>query len=108
MTDIEKLQITQSDEYRTYLKSLCRLASAYVSRIRVQFAEKAFDKYQDETIRRLVLAYGEEAEKLDASRLFDFTHASEYGAVTDECLNDTCLNNAGHFSAAVKMLFDIK
>ena len=107
MTDIEKMRITQSDEYKTYLRSLCRLASSYVSRIRVQFAEKAFEKYQNETIRRLVLAYGEEIEKLDNSRLFDFTSVSEHGATTPERLEDTCLNNARHYSAAIKLLFDI-
>lgn len=105
--DIEKLRITQSEEYKTYLSALCRLASGYVSRIRVQFAEKAYEKYADETIRRLVLAYGEEREALDASRLRDFTYVSEYGATTPEHLNDSVLNKASSYGDAIRLLFDI-
>lgn len=85
MTDTERFQITRTEEYKQYMNALCRLASGYVSRIRVQFAEKAFDKYQDATIRRIVLAYGEQIEKLDADRLNDFMRTSEYGATTPEC-----------------------
>lgn len=107
MTEIEKLEITQRDEYREYLRSLCLLASHYVSRIRVQFAERAFDKYQDETVRRLVLAYGVEIRKLDESRLRDFKHVSEFGAVSVGHLEDSCLNNAAHYGAAIRLLFDI-
>jgi len=107
MTEIEKLEITQSNEYREYIRSLCRLASNYVSRIRVQFAERAFDKYQDETLRRLVLAYGVEIRKLDETRLRDFTHVTEFGAVTVGTLEDSCLNNAKHYGEAIKLLFNI-
>lgn len=103
----QNLTITTSEEYKDYIKALCKLASAYVSRIRVQFAEKAYDKYQDATVRRLVLAYGEEIEKLEESRLQDFRYVSQNGATTPEHLNDTCLNNAKHYAAAIKMLFDI-
>ena len=99
--------ITTSEEYKDYIKALCKLASAYVSRIRVQFAEKAYDKYQDATVRRLVLAYGEEVEKLEESRLRDFQYVAEFGATMPDHLNDTCLNNAKHYAAAIKMLFDI-
>lgn len=105
--DMEKYKITSSEEYHKYLKALCRLASHYVSRIRVQFAEKAFDKYQDETIRKLVIAYGEQAEKLDETRLRDFCYVSEYGAATTESLNDSCLNNAGNYGQSIKFLFEI-
>jgi len=107
MTDTERFQITRAEEYKQYMKALCRLASGYVSRIRVQFAEKAFDKYQDATIRRIVLAYGEQIEKLDADRLNDFMRTSEYGATTPECLNDSCLNKASSYGDTIKMLFDI-
>ena len=98
---------THTDEFDRYMKALCRLASEYVSRIRVQFAEKAYDMYQNETIRSVVLAYGEEAEKLDADRNWSFRHVMEYGATSPEFLNDTCLNNARHYAATIKMLFDI-
>lgn len=105
--DYEKLKITQSDEYKEYLAALCRLASEYVSRIRVQFAEQAFEKYADPTIRRLVLAYGEEREKLDRDRLREFDYVSRNGATTPEHLNDSCLNRAHSYGDAVKLLFDI-
>ena len=100
-------KITQSEEYAEYMNALCRLASGYVSRIRVQFAEKAYDMYQNETVRRIVLEYGEEIQKLDEYRQKDFAYVARYGAVTPECLGDDVLNNAKHYEHTIKMLFDI-
>lgn len=108
MTTMEQdYKITSSEEYKRYMKALCRLASGYVSRIRIQFAERAYEKYQDETIRKIVLAYGEEAEKLDHARYMDFMRCSEYGALTEDSLNDDCLNNAGGYGKTIKFLFEI-
>ena len=103
----EEWKVMQTDEYVDYISALCRLASGYVSRIRVQFAEKAFDKYADPTIRKLVLAYGEEVKELDADRLRDFSFAAKYGAVTKDSLDDSCLNNARNYGQAIWLLFDI-
>ncbi len=100
-------KITQSDEYKMYIKALCRIASGYVPRIRVQFAEKAYDKYQDKTTRRIVLAYEKEAEKLDQYLLRWFSIASESDDFEEEILKDDCLNHAMHYAATIKMLFDI-
>ena len=104
MADFERLHITQSEAYKTYIKALCRLACVYVPKIRKQFAEKAFELYQNETIRRLVIAYGEELEKLEESRLRDFTFAVNYPD-TETSLEDTCLSNAGHFAETIKFFF---
>ena len=100
-------KIINSEDYKEYLKALCHLASGYVSRIRVQFAEKAYEMYQNETVRRIVLAYGEEIEKLEHDRLKDFERAARYGACTVESLEDSCLNHADHYGQTLKMLFDI-
>ena len=104
MADFERLHITQSEEYKTYIKALCRLASAYIPEIRKQFAAKAFGLYANETIRQLVIEYGKELEKLEESRLRDFTFAVDYPD-TEVSLEDTCLNNAGHYAAAIKLFF---
>lgn len=104
---IDRLNVTHSDEYKAYLSALCRLASGYVSRIRVKFAERAYEKYANETIRSLVLAYGKECEELDKSRLFDFELASEYGAHSENSLSDFCLNKAKSYGDAIWFLFDI-
>ena len=104
---IETLKITQSEEYKSYLKSLCWIAEGYVSRIRVQFAQKAFEMYQNETVRKIVLAYGVEHEKLEERRLRDFTFATEHPA-NEDSLEDDCLNNARHYAQTIKMLFEIK
>ena len=104
---IETLKITQSDEYKSYLKALCWIAADYVSRIRVQFAEKAFEMYQNETVRKIVLAYGVEHEKLEERRLRDFTFATEHPHSAGS-LEDDCLNNARHYAHTIKMLFEIK
>lgn len=100
-------KLTHTEEYEQYLRALCRLASVYVSRIRLQFANKAYEKYQDETTRRIVLAYGEEAKKLDESRFGDFRFAAEYGVNSPLSLEDSCLNHAKQYGATIKMLFDI-
>lgn len=104
----QDLKITHSEEYKKYIEALCQLASGYVSRIRVQFAEKAYDMYQNETVRRIVLAYGEEIEKLRESRLNDFRFAADFGAVSQDSLEDFPLNNARHYGQTIKMLFDIE
>ena len=103
----QDINITTSIEYGEYLKALSYLASGYVSRIRVQFAERAYDKYMDETTRRIVLEYGKEYEKLQESRLRDFRHCAHFGAATTGALEDSVLNNAQSYGKTIKMLFDI-
>lgn len=104
----QDMQIVYSEEYKTYIEALCWVAEAYVSRIRVQFAEKAYQMYQNETVRKIVLAYGEEHKKLEERRLRDFASVARYGACSEESLNDDCLNNAKHYASTIKMLFEIK
>lgn len=105
---VEELKTIASAEYKTYIKALCWIAEDYISRIRVQFAEKAFEMYGNETVRKIVMAYAEEHEKLEARRLRDFMNVAEHGACSEESLNDDCLNNARHYAATIKMLFEIK
>ena len=101
------VKVTNSDEYNAYIKALCRLASHYISPVRVKFAERAYKMYGDPTVRKLVLAYGAECDELDDYRLRDFTFASKYGACTPESLNDWCLNKAKHYGEAIWFLFGI-
>ena len=103
----QNIEIIESPEYKAYLAALARLASGYVSRIRVQFAERAYDKYQDATTRRVVLAYGEEIDELDRQRNRDFAYCARFGSVSTGMLEDSCLNNAGHYAQTIKLLFDI-
>ena len=105
MFDSKKFEITHSPEYKEYLAALCRLASGYVPKIRRQFAEKAFEKYSDPTLRRLVLEYGKEAKKLDASRLSDFELVAENPELYGHGLEDSCLNKAGSYGDAIKLFF---
>lgn len=109
MANMTKWNTSRTEEYQAYSKALCRLASGYVSSIRILFATQAFEKYEDPTIRRLVLEYGKECEKLDRQRLRDFEN---YALLDDdeyhsECLEDSCLNNARHYEEAIKLLFGI-
>ena len=108
MTDIEKFDITHSEEYKTYIKALCRLASGYIPEIRRQYAEKAFKMFQNETIRKLVLAYGTEIEKLDAERLGDFNLVADDPELFGHGLQDSCFNNAVHYAQAIKLFFITK
>lgn len=100
--------IINSEEYKEYLKALCKLASRWVSKIRVQFAEKAYEMYLDKTVRRIVMAYGNECDKLQKDRFREFSFASHFGATTPDQLKDTCLNNAEHYAKTLMMLFDIE
>lgn len=104
MENIKKLEITQSAEYKAYIEALCRLACVYIAEIRRQFAAKAFELYGNETIRRLVLAYGEEIKKLEEDRLRDFKYAADYPE-SEFSLEDSCLNNAQHYAQAIKFFF---
>lgn len=115
--DMKKWEIRRTDEYKTYMKALSRLASQWVPEIRIQYAQKAFDMYQDETVRKLVLAYGEEWEKLDADRFHDFCRADEnfdedfygnYNVDPKTYLKDSCLIHAGEYAQALFYLFGIK
>lgn len=107
MENNQDYKIISSDEYKEYLAALCRLASGYVSRIRVQFAVKAYEKYADETLRRIVYAYGEECVKLDKERQKEFEYVSKYGPVTEDHLADSCLIHANEYGRTIYMLFDI-
>lgn len=100
-------KITTSEEYKTYIKALCRLSSSYVSWIRVKFAEQAYDMYQNETVRKLVLEYAKEIAKLDDHRLRDFELATRRDDLRADSLEDWCLNRAGHYSETIKFFFGI-
>ena len=104
MSENERFEITHSEEYKTYIEALCRLASQYIPEIRRQFAAKAVELFQNEAIRRLVLAYGEEGKKLEEERLREFAWAANY-AESVYSLEDSCLNNANHYAAAIKLFF---
>lgn len=108
MTYTEKMYLQQSEEYQTYIKALCKLASVYVARIRQQFAAKAVEMYQNETVRRLVIEYGKEVETLEAHRLRDFKYAAVDADGIVLSLEDPCLNKASSYGDAIKLLFDIQ
>lgn len=105
----EELKIKQSEEYKEYLKALCRWSSQFVTRIRAQYARKAFQMYQNETVRRIVLAYGEEAEDLDAQRLRDFDFIVDHPdyETAETALEDWCLNKASSYGQTIALLFEI-
>lgn len=106
----EDWEILRSEEYQNYIDALSRLASHWVPRIRIQFAEKALEKFKDETIRRIVLEYGKESVKLEKYMVRDFMRVSEYG-VTDylkENIGCDCLNHASDYRQTAYMLFDIE
>lgn len=114
MKEIKNFEFTSSEEYQNYIGALCNLASQYIPEIRRQFAEKALENFQNETIRALVLAYGDEVKKLEADRLRDFGWAAKHPewaanpAESGYTLEDSCLNNANHYAAAIKLFFHIK
>lgn len=109
MNYYEELKIKQSEEYKEYLKALCRWSSQFVTRIRAQYARKAFQMYQNETVRRIVLAYGEEAEDLDKHRLQDFDFIADHPEheTAEVALEDWCLNKANSYGETIALLFEI-
>ena len=107
MTYTEKMNLQKSEEYQYYMKSLCKLASTYVARIRQQFAAKAIEMYQNETVRRLVIEYGKEMETLEAHRLRDFKYAA-IDEVIMNSLEDSVLNHASDYGQTIFFLFGIE
>lgn len=104
----QDLSITLSEEYKAYLSALSKLSSKWVTRIRLQFARKAYNCYQDETIRKLVLAYGEETKKREADRLRNFEYAAEWSDCSEDHLEDShCLIHDEEYGRALYLLFDI-
>lgn len=105
MNENERFEVTQSSEYKPYIEALCHLASQYVPEIRRQFAAKAVELFRNETIRRLVIAYGEEAKKLEQELLQEFSWAAKSPESGLYSLETSCLNNAAHYAAAIKLFF---
>lgn len=100
--------IIRSDEYKEYLTALCKLSTKWVDKIRIQYASKAYEMYQNETVRKLVLAYGKEITKLERNELYYFEQAArdEDPKVSVALMRD-CLNKAEAFANTIEFLFEI-
>ena len=104
----QDLSITLSEEYKEYLAALSKLSATWVPRIRIQFARKAYNFYQNETIRKLVLAFGEETKKREDDRLRNFEYAAEWNDCSEDHLEDShCLIHDGEYARALFLLFEI-
>lgn len=107
--DVSKIRaITLSDEFREYTDALCEYASNFVPEIREQFAEKAFEMYQNESVRKLVLAYGKDAEERRKNRKKYFQWACESAATGESCKYSIDLMNsalAKNYGDAIWLLF---
>lgn len=110
--DYERMHTTQSPEYRQYLKSLARMASHWVPKIRLQYAEKAYEMYQDPTVRKIISAYQAEIDKLDDDLYRGFLNASEYPDYPDNLklchMETSCLNHAADYAQTIFLLFGIE
>ena len=108
--EYENMKIRNSEEYAEYIKALTRWASQFVVRIRAQYAKKAFEMFKNETVRKVVLAYGKEAEELDKHRVRDFSFIAEHPNwdTAEDHLTDWCLNKAHEYGSTISLLFDIE
>ena len=97
---------TSSEEYKAYLAALWRCSAHWVDKIQIQYARKAYEMYQNETVRKLVLKYGEQIAKLDEYCMDRFRYASKYEDASPN-LHDDCLNIAGSLAQSIHFLFDI-
>ena len=107
------IKVLLSEEYKQYIAALADCACYYVDRIRIQFAEKAYQNYFNETIKKLVIAYGEESEKLRKQRERDFYFAVEYyddyiKEGREVSVKDSCINKEKAYREALLLLFDIQ
>lgn len=104
----QDLSITLSEEYKEYMAALSKLSSRWVPRVRIQFARKAYNLYQNETIRKLVLAFGEETKKREADQLRNFEFAAEWNDSPEDYLEDSnCLIHDDEYAQALFLLFEI-
>lgn len=101
-------EASKDPQFEEYISALCNLAATYVSRIRKQFADKAVEKFQDPTIRKLVLAYGEEVKKQNEYRLQQFRSDARWRKSEADRLDDDHLLIHDHeYAKAIWFLFDI-
>lgn len=101
--------ITHSEEYKEYLSALCRCASCWIAELRIQYAQKAYEMYQNETVRKIVLEYGKLVKKADEYNLKRFTWAAEDPETsTADSVRGDCLNKAGSLADTIYFLFDIQ
>lgn len=108
MNNEQDYTITNSEEYKEYISALCRCSSQWVASIQIQYARKAYQMYQNETVRKLVLEYGRQIEKLDKTLLDQFRWACRDGDEARETsLYGDCLNLSGSLAKTIHYLFDI-
>lgn len=110
----EILSTIQSDDYKRFTEILLHRAMTWVPRIRRQYAIKAYEMYQNPTVRKLVFAYGEEVDNLQKDLLREFRSLSEAkptGQDPEELdfyrMEGSCLNHAGAYAQAIDLLFEI-
>ena len=105
----QDLSITLSEEYKQYIEILSDLSSHWVPSIRLQFAKKAYNCYQDPSIRKLVFAYGEDAVKRRRERYRQFEFAAEWHDCDESYLEDSnCLIHDSEYRRALFLLFEIE
>lgn len=105
-------ELIQSEVYKDYMKALALYTRGYVPRIRCKFAAKAEEMYHNETVRKLVLAYGREYEKRELDYICNFKRTvdnfePELIETMEESFEDSCLNKAASYGDAIKLLFGI-
>ena len=106
-------KILTSEDYQKYMKGLALYSFQYVESVRRKFAVKAWEMYQNETVRKLVIAYGEEYTAREQSYIRDFCFAVEhYEPEKIQELNEahfgtSCLNRAHSYGDTIKFFFGI-
>lgn len=101
--------IIHSEEYKEYIYALYRCSSCWIDELRIQYAQKAYEMYKNETIRKIVLEYGKEIKKADEYNLRRFTWAAEDpDTSTSSDVRGDCLNKAGSLADTIYFLFDIQ
>lgn len=108
-TEEQKTEIMRTPEFEIYLKGLSRLAFNYIPSIRAKLLSKALEMYHDPAVVRLVNQYYTEQQKLEADLFGAFRNELIFGEPEgyEAHLEDSCLNNAKHYHAAIMMLFDV-
>ena len=114
MTLDERIKLTHQEDYEKYIKGLAHVSERWVAHIREQFARKAVEMFKNETVRKLVLAFEDEYEKLQDDYARSFRWAANHYAVVEEddnynpSLETSCLNKAESYADAIWLLFGIE
>jgi hypothetical protein len=101
MKKIQDIEIISTKEFKEFIEDLAYFANNYITKIRRQLTENAFEIYQNETVKKMLHEYRVLAEKDLKDLIYGMQHQIEN---PDSNCNLDSLSGANHYS---NVLYDL-